>query len=60
MVADGFVRPNGIVGTPDGKRLYVADIGDKKTYLFNVEEDGKLSEKQLFALQKSVLHHSSG
>ena len=49
VVADGFVRPNGIVGTPDGKRLYVADIGDKKTYTYKIEEDGTLSEKQLFA-----------
>ncbi len=49
VVADGFVRPNGIVGTLDGKTLYVADIGDKKTYSFKIEEGGTLSDKQLFA-----------
>jgi gluconolactonase len=29
-VADDLVQPNGIIGTPDGKTLYVADIGDGK------------------------------
>ncbi|XOV91297.1 MAG: SMP-30/gluconolactonase/LRE family protein [Bacteroidota bacterium] len=48
VAADGFVRPNGIVGTPDGKRLYVADIGDKKTYIFKINEDGTLTDRQLF------------
>ena len=28
-VADGFKRPNGLVGTPDGSTLYIADHGDK-------------------------------
>ncbi|MEK6234146.1 MAG: SMP-30/gluconolactonase/LRE family protein, partial [Planctomycetales bacterium] len=27
---EDFKQPNGIVGTPDGKQLYVADIGDRK------------------------------
>jgi gluconolactonase len=35
IAAREFVAPNGIVGTPDGKVLYVADIGDKKTFLQN-------------------------
>jgi gluconolactonase len=46
---DGFMRPNGIIGTPDGKTLYVADIGAGKTYSFKIEADGKLSERKLFA-----------
>lgn len=48
VVADGFVRPNGLIGTPDGKTLYVADIGDKKTYKFTVNEDASLSDRTLF------------
>ena len=40
---------NGIVGTPDGKRLYVADIQANKTYVYNIESDGSLSGKKLFA-----------
>ena len=30
IVAGNLVRPNGIIGTPDGKKLFVADINDKK------------------------------
>ncbi len=48
MVMDGFIRPNGIIGTADGQYLYIADIGAGKTYRFNVQSDGSLSEKKLF------------
>lgn len=47
-VADDLVKPNGIVGTPDGKHLYVADIGAKKTYKYDIREDGYLINKSLF------------
>lgn len=47
-VADDLVQPNGIVGTPDGKRLYVADIGARKTYVYDINKDGTLSNKKLF------------
>ncbi len=53
MVANGFERPNGIVGTPDGKKLYVADIGDKKTYSFTINEDHSLSNRELLTNQGS-------
>lgn len=43
------VKPNGIIGTPDGKKLYVADIGDKKTYVYDINTDGSLSNRKLFA-----------
>jgi len=50
IIADNeFVKPNGIIGTPDGQILYVADIGDSKTYSYTINEDGTLSDKQLFA-----------
>ncbi len=48
-VATDVVKPNGIIGTPDGKTLYVADIGDKKTYVYKIEADGSLSNRKLFA-----------
>lgn len=48
MVMNGFVKPNGIIGTPDGKNLYVADIGSSKTYCFDISADGSLSGKRLF------------
>ncbi|HTE23530.1 SMP-30/gluconolactonase/LRE family protein [Flavitalea sp.] len=48
-----FQRPNGIVGTGDGKYLFVADIGAGKTYRYGIQADGKLSDKKLFAPQGS-------
>jgi gluconolactonase len=47
-VADTLKQPNGIVGTPDGKVLYVADIGASKTYAFDIQPDGKLANQRLF------------
>ena len=47
-VADDLTQPNGIIGTPDGKTLYVADIGAKKTYAYNIQPDGTLAGKRLF------------
>ena len=48
IVANDFVQPNGIIGTPDGKMIYIADIGDKKTYSFSISENGDLYNKTLF------------
>jgi gluconolactonase len=47
-VADDFKQPNGLIGLPDGKTLYVADIGGRKTYAFDIQPDGGLSNKRLF------------
>ena len=52
-VIDDMVRPNGVIGTPNGRRLYVADHGAGKTYSYTVNRDGTLSDKQLFAEQGS-------
>jgi gluconolactonase len=52
--ADGdYKQSNGIVGTPDGKTLYVADIGDRKTYAYDVEADGTLKNRRQFCAQGS-------
>jgi len=53
IVDANYKQPNGIVGTPDGKYLYVADIGDNKTYKYTIEKDGTLSNRQLFVAQGS-------
>jgi gluconolactonase len=42
------VQPNGIIGSPDGKLLFVADIGDKKTYQYRITDDGGLTDRKLF------------
>jgi len=47
-VIDDLKQPNGIIGTPDGKTLYVADIGAKKTYRYRIQPDGALEDKKLF------------
>ena len=47
-VANGFKRPNGLVGTPDDSTLYIADIGDKKIYRYAIQSDGTLKNKKLF------------
>ena len=47
-VATDLTQPNGIIGTPDGKLLYVADIGAKKTYRYTINADGTLADKTLF------------
>ena len=47
-VAGQFTQPNGVIGTPDGKTLYVADIGAKKTYAFDIQPDATLKNKRLF------------
>jgi gluconolactonase len=38
-----FKQPNGIVGTPDGKFLYVSDIGDGKTWRYGINLDGSVT-----------------
>lgn len=48
-VATDLVQPNGIVGTPDGKTLYVADLKAGKTYSYAIQKDGSLTGKTLFA-----------
>ena len=47
-VADDLEQPNGIIGTPDGKTLYVADIRARKTYAYDIQPDGSLTGKRLF------------
>jgi sugar lactone lactonase YvrE len=47
-VATDLKQPNGIIGTPDGKTVYVADIGAGKTYSYSVKADGTLENKTLF------------
>lgn len=53
IVADDVAKPNGIVGSADGRYLYVADIERNKTYRYTIEPNGKLSG------QKLVIHQGS-
>jgi gluconolactonase len=46
-VATDLKQPNGLIGTPDNKTLYVADIGAGKTYSYSIQENGDLTDKKL-------------
>lgn len=48
-VIEDFKTPNGLVGTPDGKTLYVADIEDQKIWKYDIQPDGSLLNKTFFA-----------
>ncbi|NLX25065.1 MAG: SMP-30/gluconolactonase/LRE family protein, partial [Lentisphaerae bacterium] len=41
-------QPNGLIESADGKMLYVADMGENKTYVYDIQEDGSLENKRLF------------
>ena len=54
VIVDADIKkPNGIIGTPDGKTLFVADIGDNKTYKYDIAPDGMLNNRKLFVPQGS-------
>jgi gluconolactonase len=53
IVVSDMKKPNGIVGTPDGKYLYIADIEANKTYKYTIASDGNLTDKKLFVEQGS-------
>jgi gluconolactonase len=57
IVADDFVRPNGLAFSPDETRLYIADTGvshvkdgPKHIRVFDVSADGKLSGGEVLAV----------
>jgi sugar lactone lactonase YvrE len=47
-VVNDMVRPNGIIGSDDGQRLYIADHGAGITYQYDIEQNGSLSNKSVF------------
>lgn len=48
IAADDLLQPNGIVGSADGKTLYIADMRGNKTWSYTVQADGTLTGKKLF------------
>lgn len=49
VVARNFSAPNGIVMSPDGRTLIVAETRGKRLTQFTIDEDGGLSNRRLFA-----------
>ena len=52
-VTNDYKKPNGITGTPDGKKLFVADIGADRTYAYDIQPDGTLTNKTLYCAKGS-------
>ena len=52
-VISDFTRPNGIIGTPDGKTLYVSDIDGAKTWSYTMNPDGSLANKKFLCAMGS-------
>ncbi len=52
-VIDDMVRPNGLIGTPNGRKLYVTDNGDGKTFAYDIRKDSTLANKTLLAPEGS-------
>jgi gluconolactonase len=47
-VTDDLKKPNGITGAPDGRTLYVSDIGAHQTWRYDIAADGSLTNKTFF------------
>ncbi len=47
-VADDLQRPNGVVGTPDGKTLYVTDEKARTVWRYEIKDNGTLAGKTRF------------
>jgi gluconolactonase len=52
-ITSDFKKPNGITGTPDGKTLFVSDIGADRTWRYDIQPDGSLANKTLFCAKGS-------
>jgi gluconolactonase len=48
-IIDDMQQPNGIIGTPDGRTLYVADIRAGRTFAYDIAANGTLANKRPFA-----------
>jgi gluconolactonase len=47
-IVDDLLQPNGIIGTPDGKTIYITDMQGRKTWSYSINADGTLADKKLF------------
>ena len=49
MLDSTLNQPNGLVGTPDGKHLYVAEAKADRILRYDIQPDGSLTNRQVFA-----------
>jgi gluconolactonase len=48
IAEETLAQPNGIIGSPDGKLLFIADMGANKTYQYEIAKNGTLINRKLF------------
>ena len=48
-VVDNIVNPDSLVGSPDGKKIFVITANVSESCLFTINEDGTLSNKKIAA-----------
>ncbi|MFF0161401.1 SMP-30/gluconolactonase/LRE family protein [Streptomyces sp. NPDC005263] len=56
LAADGFDGPNGVILSPDEKRLYVSDSRAARIDVFDIREDGTLTGRKVFAEAGGDVH----
>lgn len=56
LLTKDLVQPNGLAFSPDGKRFYVDDSEKKNIRVYDVGENGALSNGRLFADEKGGPH----
>ena len=49
MLDSTLNQPNGLVGTPDGKHLYVAEAKASRILKYDIQPNGHLTNRQVFA-----------
>ena len=48
QITTDVLKPTGIIGTPDGKVLYVGDMAGRTILAYDIRPDGELTNKRLF------------
>ncbi|MFF3336841.1 SMP-30/gluconolactonase/LRE family protein [Streptomyces sp. NPDC002888] len=56
LAADGFDGPNGVILSPDEKRLYVSDSRAARIHVHDIRDDGSLADGRLFAEAPEGVH----
>ncbi|WP_217238544.1 SMP-30/gluconolactonase/LRE family protein [Streptomyces sp. AC555_RSS877] len=56
LAADGFAGPNGVILSGDEKQLYVSDSRSARIHVFDIREDGTLSDGRVFAAARGDVH----
>ena len=59
LAADGFEGPNGVILSPDERRLYVSDTRAARIRVFDVGDDGTLSGGKAFATAAEGVHYDN-